>query len=159
MSHLILAHIRVGGTCCPGEYSLRRQPTFHDVTSDFPAKWCLRNDCRYSLLMTCHYPDLFSASHWSCQEGKFASTNQKHYPDLGSDALSVDVISWGNQRWRHCKIVGCCLSCRERSPKYDFCCWLCGSHLITVALLQYFILYDHTQILLFCTQPTGKTCL
>ena len=39
--------------------------------------------------------------------GKFASTNQKHYPDLGSDASSVwnfcacfsDVISRGNQ-WR-----------------------------------------------------------
>ena len=122
MSHLILAHIRVGGTCCPGEYSLRRQPTFHDVTTDFPAKWCLRNDCRYSLLTTCDYPDLLSASHWSCQEGKFASTNQKHCPDLGSDALSVDVISRGNQRRRHSEIIGCCLSYRERSPEYDCCC-------------------------------------
>ena len=36
---------------------------------------------------------------------KFASSNQKHYPDPGSDALSVenfcvrssDTISWGNQ--------------------------------------------------------------
>ena len=39
---------------------------------------------------------------------KFASTNQKHYPDLGSDASSVwnfctcflDVISRGNWWWR-----------------------------------------------------------
>ena len=36
--------------------------------------------------------------------GKFASTNQKHYPDLGSDTSSVwnfcsrfsDIISWAN---------------------------------------------------------------
>ena len=40
--------------------------------------------------------------------GKFASTNQKHYPDLGKDASSVwnfctrfsDVISRGNRLWR-----------------------------------------------------------
>ena len=40
--------------------------------------------------------------------GKFASTNQKHYPDLGSDASSVwnfcahfsEVILPGNQWWR-----------------------------------------------------------
>ena len=39
---------------------------------------------------------------------KFASTNQKHYPDLGKDASSVwnfctrfsDVISRGNRLWR-----------------------------------------------------------
>ena len=40
--------------------------------------------------------------------GKFVSTNQKHYPDLSSDASSVwnfcacfsDVISRGNRWWR-----------------------------------------------------------
>ena len=40
--------------------------------------------------------------------GKFASANQKPYPDLGSDTSSVwnffarlsDVISLGNQWWR-----------------------------------------------------------
>ena len=60
--------------------------------------------------MTCHHPELGSASDWSYRLGfgKFASTNQKHYPDLGSDASSVwnfcarfsDVISRGNQWWR-----------------------------------------------------------
>ena len=35
---------------------------FFNVTNGFPAKWRLRNDCRNSLLMTCHYPDLGSAS-------------------------------------------------------------------------------------------------
>ena len=32
-----------------------------------PAKWRLRNDCKNSLLMICHYPGLSSASDWSKQ--------------------------------------------------------------------------------------------
>ena len=51
--------------------------------------------------MTCQYLDLSSASDYSTPRGRFASTNQKHYPDLGSDTSSVwnfcarfsDVIS------------------------------------------------------------------
>ena len=44
-----------------------------------------RNDVwrRTSILMTCHNPDLGSASNWMKQ----TLTNQKHYPDLGRDAL------------------------------------------------------------------------
>ena len=45
-------------------FSLRNQPTFRNATSAFPAKWRLRNECRNSILMTCHYPDLGSASDW-----------------------------------------------------------------------------------------------
>ena len=33
----------------------------------FPLKWCLRNNHRNSILMTCHYPDLSSASDWMKQ--------------------------------------------------------------------------------------------
>ena len=46
--------------------SLKKQPTFGNATSGFPAKWCLSNEwqCRNSILMTCHYPDLGSASDW-----------------------------------------------------------------------------------------------
>ena len=44
--------------------SLRKQPTFGDATTGFPAKWHLRNEHRNSILMTCHYPDLGSASDW-----------------------------------------------------------------------------------------------
>ena len=44
--------------------SLRKQPTFGDATSDFPAKWRLRNDLRNSILMRRHYPDLGSAYDW-----------------------------------------------------------------------------------------------
>ena len=43
---------------------LRQQPTFGDATTAFPAKWRLRNERRNSILMTCHYPDLGSASDW-----------------------------------------------------------------------------------------------
>ena len=46
--------------------SLRKQPTFN---TGFPAKWHLRNERRNSILMTRHYPDLGSASDWSCHEG------------------------------------------------------------------------------------------
>ena len=52
--------------------SLRKQPTFGDATTGFPAKWCLRNERRNSILMTRHYQDLGSASDWSCRMG----TNQ-----------------------------------------------------------------------------------
>ena len=45
-------------------FSLRKQPTFCDSTTGFPAKWRLRNERRNSILMTRHYPDLDSASDW-----------------------------------------------------------------------------------------------
>ena len=42
--------------------SVRKQPTFGDVTGGFSVKWRPRNERRNSILMTCHYPDLCSAS-------------------------------------------------------------------------------------------------
>ena len=44
--------------------SRRKQPTFDDATTGFPAKWRLRNERRNSILITRHYPDLSSASDW-----------------------------------------------------------------------------------------------
>ena len=44
--------------------SLRKQPTFGNATTGFPAKPCLRNERRNSTLMTRHYHDLGSASDW-----------------------------------------------------------------------------------------------
>ena len=49
--------------------SLRKQPTFGDATTGFPAKWRLRNEHRNSIMMTRRYPDLASASDWSCRVG------------------------------------------------------------------------------------------
>ena len=44
--------------------SLRKQPTFGDTTTSFPAKWPLRNESRNSMR---HYSDLSSASDWLCR--------------------------------------------------------------------------------------------
>ena len=74
--------------------TLRKQPSFRDTTTAFPAKWRLWDERRNAILMTCRYTDLGSASDWS---GKFASASQKHYPNC---ARFSDVISWGNQWWR-----------------------------------------------------------
>ena len=43
-------------------FSLRKQPTFGDATTCFPAKWRLRNAHKNSVLMTRQSPDLGSAS-------------------------------------------------------------------------------------------------
>ena len=57
-------NLRVNFPC-----SLRKQPTFGDDTTGFPAKWRLRNKRRNSILMTRHYQDLGNASDWSCHVG------------------------------------------------------------------------------------------
>ena len=44
--------------------SLRKQPTFGEATSGFPAKFRPRNERRNSILMMHHFPDLGSASDW-----------------------------------------------------------------------------------------------
>ena len=44
--------------------SLRKQLTFGDATTGFPAKWSLRNERRNSILMTRHFPELGSVSDW-----------------------------------------------------------------------------------------------
>ena len=84
-----------------------KQPAFCGATTDFPAKWGLRNERRNSILMTRHYPDL--VGFWLVESNFLRGTaNQKHYPDLGSDTSSIrnfctrfsDVISRGNQWWR-----------------------------------------------------------
>ena len=49
--------------------SLRKQLTCGAATTGFPTKWHLRNERRNSILMTCHYLDLGSASDRSCRMG------------------------------------------------------------------------------------------
>ena len=62
-------------------FSLRKQPTFGDATTCFPAKWLLRNEGRNSIVMTRHYPGLGSAFDWSSRVGNLMT---RHYPGLGS---------------------------------------------------------------------------
>ena len=45
---------RYANQICIARYSLRKQPTFGDATTGFPAKWRLRNERRNSILMTRH---------------------------------------------------------------------------------------------------------
>ena len=58
--------------------SLRKQLTFGDATTGFPAKWRLRNERRNSI-----FPYLVSASDWL---NEISHAARKHYPDLDSDA-------------------------------------------------------------------------
>ena len=99
----------------PGRHSLRKQPTFGDATTGFPAKWRPINQRKNSILTTRHYPDL--GSFWLVvPRGKFDSTNQKHYLDLGSDASSVwnfcahfSDVTWRENQWLRRQNVGCFL--------------------------------------------------
>ena len=75
--------------------SPRKQPTFGDATTGFPAKWRLRNERRNSILMTCYYPDLGSAyDYFWLDEANFQPIRSTQGPDLGSDTTS-DVIFAG----------------------------------------------------------------
>ena len=56
--------------CCRFVFYLGgKQPTLRNAATGFPAKWRLRKDRRNSILMTRHYPELGSASDWSCHVG------------------------------------------------------------------------------------------
>ena len=59
--------LSVSSIHCWGVVSLRKQPTFGDATTGFPAKWRLRKERSNSILMTRHFPDLGCASDWSCR--------------------------------------------------------------------------------------------
>jgi len=50
----------------PTSSSIRKQTTFSDVTTGFPAKEHLRKEHRNSIVMMLHYLDLGTASDWSC---------------------------------------------------------------------------------------------
>ena len=80
-----------------GKGSLRKQLTFGNANTGFPAKWGLRNECRNSILMTRHYPDLGSASDWLNQISHAA------WPIWNFCACFSDVIWRGNQ-WQHCQM-------------------------------------------------------
>ena len=51
-----------GNLHCNPRPSAEKTATFHNTTTDFFAKWRLRNECRNSILMMCHAPNMGSAS-------------------------------------------------------------------------------------------------
>ena len=85
---------------------LKRDRKVRSVTMNKPLE---SNQSRNSILRTRHSPDLGSASDCMKQIFPRDKTDQKHYPHLGNNASKVwnfcarlsDVISRGNQLWRH----------------------------------------------------------
>ena len=69
--------------------SLTKHPTFSDGTTGFPAKWRLRSVERNSILMTRHCQELEVKLLIGWTTFPPGSTNQKHYPVLGSYASSI----------------------------------------------------------------------
>ena len=74
----IHGNLRVNFPC-----SLRKQPTFGDATTGFPAKWRLRNERRNSILITRHYQDLGNSSDWSCHVGNLIQPIRRTTQILG----------------------------------------------------------------------------
>ena len=70
-------------------WGLRKQLTFCDATTGFLLKWRLRSERRVSAESLPRSGYCF----WLVMLlVKFASTNQKHYPDLGNDTSSVWIF-------------------------------------------------------------------
>ena len=100
---------------------VRKQPTFRDATTGFP-----RNDVwQTSAEISFWWRDRPKGQCFWLAE-KNSSTNQKHYPDTGSDASLVwnfcfrfsDVISRGNQWWVALPNVGGCFIKTERKSPF-----------------------------------------
>ena len=95
---------------------LRKQPTFGDATTGFPAKWRLRNQRGNPILMTRHYPDLdctsdwlkqiSHAAEWSCREGHFLqpirSTSQicVYTSSVWNFCARFSSVILGGNQWR-----------------------------------------------------------
>ena len=73
-------------------YGVRKQLTFVDATTGFPAKWRLRNERRNSILMTRHYPDLGSASDCMVENLLQPVKNTAQYLAEGS-IISMEFLS------------------------------------------------------------------
>ena len=71
-----------------------------------PPKWRLRNDCKNSILITCHFPDLNSSSDWLRQSSLAAQPIRSTWSQIqASDTSSVcsyfsDVFS-GHEEKQH----------------------------------------------------------
>ena len=73
--------------------NLRKQRTFCNATTGFSAKWHQGNKHRNSILTTCHYPDLASASDWLKQISHMPTNNGTIQPSHAS-LISRSVVSY-----------------------------------------------------------------
>ena len=71
-----------------------KKHTFCNAANSLPIQWFLKNECRNSMLIMCHYPDLGGTFDWLCHEGNLLwpirSTIQIW---VVSDTLQLDVIN------------------------------------------------------------------
>ena len=83
--------------------SLRKQATFRDVTTGFPANWHLRNKRRNFILMTHPYPDLGGASNilvvlfhsWNLLQPIRSTTQISHHQFTGKPLVVLrNVVSF-----------------------------------------------------------------
>ena len=104
----------------------KKQQTFHHITTGFHPKLHRRKKRRNPILMMCHYPDLGSASHWSCFEGNLLpSTKHKHYLIMVSDMSSVlSGIAAVIPQTSFCRETSDGFAkCQLFSQASDFACW------------------------------------
>ena len=94
-------HVFVARFTIPLNDSLRKQPTFGNATTGFPAKRRLRNERRNSILMTCHYPDLGSASDWSCRVGNLFQpiTSTTQIWVVTRHQYGISALVWRENQW------------------------------------------------------------
>ena len=95
-NHSILHSILLAVVCLSG---VRKPPTFRDATTNFPAKWRLRNEGRNSVLMTYRYPDISSASDWldicfNQSEALFRSGLWVKRHQYGSNYCASGFFTW-----------------------------------------------------------------
>jgi len=98
--------------------SLRKQLTFGEATTGVPAKQRLRNECRNSIPMTRHYPDLGSASDWLNQVSHAArsvrSTTQIWVVNRHQYGISVLVFQMSFGRETSGSVAKCRLFSQAR---------------------------------------------
>ena len=100
----------------------------------FPAKWRLRNECRNSILMTWHYPDLASASDWSCRVGNLIQLIRSNTQicvvtrhQYGISALVSQTLFGGETRdsVAKCRLFSQATSCPKQSLSGQVLSWSC----------------------------------
>ena len=97
--------------------SLSKKAMFCDSTTVFHAKWCLRNDYRNNILMTCHYPHLGSASDWLKKISRKFVTRRDLPPAQALLRLSVGHgTSKKRESWRQARSAITMISARLRRP-------------------------------------------
>ena len=108
--------------------SLRKQPTFRDATTGFPAKWRLRNEYRNSIMMTYLYPDsdwlwqiCFNQSEALPRSGQWHVISIEFLYSFLIFAEKPVVAVFSGYSPCRCKVHGCfCYQLNLSLPRSDF---------------------------------------